>query len=144
MIRTDIIMIALSLLCAIASTGDWLEGGYVDSSNYREIRQYFTDSIFYTKIPVSQPISMHNIYDTTPIFRDPLYLGLYTPRYPQNIFRSTPIIGYPNFAWQSDFRNQSLAAMHWDSFKKNWTSTMNVARSKSSFRVLEDGFWKTL
>ena len=57
-------MITLSLLYATASAGDWLEGGYVDSSNYGEIKQYFTDPIFYTKIPVSQPISMHNIYDT--------------------------------------------------------------------------------
>ena len=50
MIRIHNFMIVLSLLCATAFAGDWLEGGYVGSPDYGEIRQYFTDPIFYSSL----------------------------------------------------------------------------------------------
>ncbi|HOV82566.1 MAG TPA: hypothetical protein PLN19_00010 [Methanothrix sp.] len=112
------LFLIIALLSMTACAGDWLEGGYVGSANYGEIRQYFTDPIFYTRVPVSQPLSFYRPYITT---------------YP-----------YPFYATQSEFRNQSLAAMQWDPFVKNWTSTMSYAASKSSFRVFEGGSWKSL
>jgi hypothetical protein len=51
---------------------------------------------------------------------------------------------YPFNAFQSEFRNRSLAAMQWEPIKKNWTETMSYAQDKSSFRVLEGGAWKNL
>jgi hypothetical protein len=37
--------------------------------------------------------------------------------------------------YYSDFRLNSLAGMNWEPFKKNWSETMDYARTKSSFRV---------
>ena len=102
-----------------ASAAYWLEGGFVGSPDYGEIRQYFTDPIFYTRVPVSSPLSFYkpNIHNT--------YI-------------------YPFYAVQSEFRNQSLAKMQWDPFKKNWTATMTYATRKSSFKIQEGGGWRSL
>jgi hypothetical protein len=39
----------LSMLITVSNASDWLEGGYVGSGDYSEIRQHFTDPIFYSK-----------------------------------------------------------------------------------------------
>jgi hypothetical protein len=118
MMRIAFLFLVLTLLSMTAISQDWLEGGYVSSANYGEIGQYFTDPIFYTQVPVSQP------------------LGFYRP-----FIDNT---NYPFYAVQSDFRNRSLAAMQWEPFQPNWTSTMNYAESKSSFRVFDGGSWRSL
>ncbi|MCJ7445730.1 MAG: hypothetical protein MUO26_14615 [Methanotrichaceae archaeon] len=74
MIRRYIIMLVLSLLCTTAFSEDWLSGGYVGSPNYGEVRQYFTDPIFYSGLPVSQPIGIYETYNAIPNFKQPLYL----------------------------------------------------------------------
>jgi hypothetical protein len=48
-IKSWTVLIMLSMLITLSSASDWLEGGYVGSGNYGEVRQYFTDPIFYSK-----------------------------------------------------------------------------------------------
>ncbi|MGB9902144.1 hypothetical protein [Methanothrix sp.] len=118
MMRISILFLALIVSLIYADASDWLEGGYVGSPDYSEIRQYFTDPIFYTKVPVSQPLSFYRPY--------------------------TGGFSYPLTAVQSDFRNRSLASMIWEPFEVNWTKTMFTAKSSSSLRVFKDGTWKSL
>ena len=113
------LILIIALLSMTASGADWLEGGFVGSANYGEIRQYFTDPIFFTRVPVSLPLSFYSPH--------PGNMGF-----------------YPFNAFQSEFRNRSLAAMQWEPIKKNWTETMSYAQGKSSFRVFEGGAWKNL
>ncbi len=42
------ILVVLATLIAVSSAADWLEGGSVGRGNYGEVRQYFTDPIFYS------------------------------------------------------------------------------------------------
>jgi hypothetical protein len=119
MMRFAFLFLILALFSMSAIAQDWLEGGYVGSPDYGEIRQYFTDPIFYTQVPVSQPLSFYG-----------------------------PFIGntnlYPYYPTQSEFRNRSLAALQWEPFAPNWASTISYAGSKSSFRVYEGGAWRSL
>ncbi|OPY52989.1 MAG: hypothetical protein A4E49_01646 [Methanosaeta sp. PtaU1.Bin112] len=112
-------LITLVLFSMTAMAQEWLEGGYVGFTNNGEIRQYFTDPIFFTKVPTAQP------------------LGFYYP-YIGNVGF------YPFNVYQSEFRNKSLAAMHWEPLQKNWTTTMSYAQGKSSLRVFEGGSWRSL
>ncbi len=118
MMRIAILLLTCLLVGMCASAQDWLEGGYVGAPDYGEIRQYFTDPIFYTKVPVSQPLSFYKPF---------------TSSFP-----------YPLVAVQSEFRNRSLAMMIWDPFEKNWTKTMIFAKSSSSMRVFKNGTWQSI
>ncbi|MDD1758338.1 MAG: hypothetical protein LUQ22_06360 [Methanotrichaceae archaeon] len=143
--RITFLLISLCIMGATAVAGDWLGGGYVGSPNYGEIRQYFTDPIFNTKVPVSQPLSFYNPFYARPFSREPLYLGKYTARPGQLGFQASVSMRLnPDFATQSEFRNRSLAAMQWKPFMKNWTNTTTYASQKSSFRVIDGGTWRTL
>ena len=145
MTRFAFLFLILTLFSMTALAQDWLEGGYVGSPNYGEIRQYFTDPIFYTRVPVSQPLSFYRPYTGAAIFSEPLYLGKFTARSAPLAFQSNAYKNvYPFYAEQSDFRNKSLAAMQWEPFEKNWTTTMSYATGKSSLRVFEGGAWKNL
>jgi len=119
MMRSSLLFLILTLFCMTAIAQEWLEGGYVGSADYGEFGQYFTDPIFFTRVPVSQPLSFYSPYLGNMGF-------------------------YPFNAFQSEFRNRSLAAMQWEPIKKNWTETMSYAQGKSSFRVFEGGAWKNL
>ena len=119
MMRSSLLFLILTLFCMTAIAQEWLEGGYVGSPDYGEFGQYFTDPIFFTRVPVSQPLSFYSPYLGNMGF-------------------------YPFNAFQSEFRNRSLAAMQWEPIKKNWTETMSYAQGKSSFRVFEEGAWKNL
>lgn len=48
MIKAFSTLALLSALMAVSSAGDWLEGGYVGKGSYGDVRQYFTDPIFYS------------------------------------------------------------------------------------------------
>jgi hypothetical protein len=145
MTRLSFLILLLALFGVTVSADDWLEGGYVGSPNYEESRQYFTDPIFNTQVPVSQPLSFYWPYYAAAFSREPLYLGKYTARSAPLIFQSPSYMNfYPFFAAQSDFRNKSLAAMHWEPFEKNWTATMSYAKGSSSFKVREGGAWRSL
>jgi hypothetical protein len=119
MTRLSFLLLTLALFSMTAMAVEWLEGGYVGSADYGEIRQYFTDPIFFTKVPASQP------------------LGFYYP-----YIGSTGV--YPFNVYQSEFRNRSLAAMHWEPLQKNWTATLSYAQGRSSLRVFEEGAWRNL
>ncbi len=149
MIRSCAAIVLLSSMIAVSCGSDWLEGGYVGSGNYGEIRQYFTDPIFYTKVPVTSSSSYYPSLDRTVFFREPIalgkYAGKYTVTFPTQSYQSPANASiFPANAWQSDFRNSSLAAMQWESFQKNWTSTINYASTRSSLKVKENGVWKSL
>jgi hypothetical protein len=143
--RLTCLFLILIILGITVSAQDWLEGGYVGSPDYGEIRQYFTDPIFFTRVPVSQPFSFYQPYYPAAFSREPLILGRFTAPSAPLLFQSTDYLnGYPYFPRQSDFRNKSLAAMQWEPFAKNWTATLSYAKTSSSFKVLERGAWKNL
>jgi hypothetical protein len=119
MTRLSFLLLILALFGTTAMAQEWLDGGYVGRANYGEISQYFTDPIFFTKVPTTQP------------------LGFYYPYIGYDGF-------YPFNVYQSEFRNRSLAAMHWEPIQKNWTETMSYAQGKSSLRVFEAGSWRSL
>jgi len=119
MARLQLFVLNLTLLSMTALAQEWLEGGYVGSPDYGETRQYFTDPIFFTIVPVSQPLSFYSPYVVN--------MGI-----------------YPFSAFQSEFRSSSLAEMQWVPQQKNWTATMSYAQGKSSLRVFEDGAWRSL
>ncbi len=48
MIKVYGILAILALLVSVSSATDWLEGGSVGRGNYGEVRQHFTDPIFYS------------------------------------------------------------------------------------------------
>jgi hypothetical protein len=107
-----ITVFALCLLISITFGQDWLGGGYV-GSYHGDIGRYFTDPIFRTNPTAGQPYQ----------FRSGIYPGPYGV-YP---FNPSP--------YYSDFRLNSLAGMQWEPFQKNWSSTMDYAKTKSSFKV---------
>jgi hypothetical protein len=149
MIRSYAAIILLSTLIAVSYGSDWLMGGYVGSGNYGEARQYFTDPIFNTKVPVASSSAYYPSLNRKNFSREPISLGKYTGKYtvafPALSYQSPANISiFPATVWQSDFRNRSLAAMQWESFQKNWTSTMNYASTRSSLKVMEGGRWKSI
>jgi hypothetical protein len=107
-----ITVFALCLLISISFGQDWLGGGYV-GSYHGDIGRYFTDPIFRANPTAAQPYQ----------FRSGIYPG------PYGVFPFNPLPYY------SDFRLNSLAGMQWESFQKNWSSTMDYAKTKSSFKV---------
>jgi hypothetical protein len=107
-----ITVFALCLLIGISFGQDWLGGGYV-GSYHGDIGRYFTDPIFRTNPVGGQPYQ----------FRSGIYPG------PYGVFPFNPLPYY------SDFRLNSLAGMQWEPFQKNWSATMDYAKTKSSFKV---------
>jgi hypothetical protein len=107
-----ITVFALCLLIGISFGQDWLGGGYV-GSYHGDIGRYFTDPIFRTNPAGGQPYQ----------FRSGIYPG------PYGVFPFNPLPYY------SEFRLNSLAGMQWEPFQKNWSSTMDYAKTKSSFKV---------
>ncbi len=117
-------LVATILLTGVAC-GDWLTES---PPNYAEIRSYFSDPIFYTA-PYAGGVS-----------RAPVALGSYG-----NLSNySYPAYMYPTTPFQSEFRDRSLAAMQWEQFNKNWSSTMDYVQNRSSLRIYRDGGWVTV
>lgn len=48
MIKVYGIIALIAMLVAVSNAADWLEGGSVGRGNYGEVRQHFTDPIFYS------------------------------------------------------------------------------------------------
>ena len=139
----SITMLAALLLLGSLSAADWLEGGYVGPIDRNEILPYFSDPIFYTNPTVSY--RQINPYLAREYFNNSrsnvIRLGKYT--YPGS-WGTYPWGTYPSRdeVLNSEFRLSSLAAMQWTPFQKNWTETMNYAKSNSSLRVHQGGGWK--
>jgi len=104
----------LCLVIGIACGQEWLEGGYVSSSG--------------TNPDEGLSGMLQWLYQPVPNF--PWYHtgGAFYPR-PYGVFPFNPEPYY------SDFRLNSLARMNWEPFQKNWSETMDYAKTKSSFKV---------
>jgi hypothetical protein len=133
--------LAACLLISIACGQEWLEGGYVGRSDGSDIAQYFTDPIFYSNPTGAQRQSweqMYYPYFGAEFFRD--YSQPYQFKsgiYP-GIFGVYPLNPEPYY---SDFRLNSLAGMQWGTFQKNWSETLNYAKTSSSMRLYQNGVW---
>jgi hypothetical protein len=93
---------------------EWLEGGYVSSSGTNP-----DEGLSGMLQWLNQPVPNFPWYHTGGAF----YPG------PYGVFPFNPEPYY------SDFRLNSLARMNWEPFQKNWSETMDYAKTKSSFRV---------
>ena len=121
-------MFALFLLMSIVNADEWLEGGYVGSYQ-GDIGQYFTDPIFFTRVPISQPMSFYEPYNAARFSREPLRLGKLPDRSLPLLFQSRSYLNvYPSSPKQSDFRNKSLAAMQWGTFQKELDSNNELCK----------------
>jgi hypothetical protein len=105
--------VILCLMIGVAYGQDWLGGGYVGPYS-GDIGKYFTDPILYSNPIVGQTYQSKSGY----------YPG------PYGVFPY-----YGTLPYYSDFRLNSLGAMTWEPFQKNWSETMEYAQTKSSFRV---------
>jgi len=122
MIRKHILMVALSLLFKTAFAEDWLEGGYVGSLP-GEIRQYFTDPIFYSSLPISKPIEMYSSYSTMPSPKPTLGLGKYSSKYSLDYLQSPSKKRHSFSTWPSDFRNL------YPPYKQSYQSPTTIPKS---------------
>jgi hypothetical protein len=109
-----ITVITLCLLIGIACGQDYLDGGYVSSSgtNPDEGLSGMLQWLY-------QPVPNFPWYHTGGAF----YPG------PYGVYPFSPSPYY------SDFRLNSLAGMNWEPFQKNWSETVDYAKTRSSFRV---------
>ncbi len=105
---------ALCLLIGIAWGQDWLEGGYVSS-----VRSNDDPGLAGMLQWLDTPVPTFSWYRTGGSF----YPG------PYGVYPFNPLPYY------SDFRLNSLAGMNWVPFQKNWSETMDYAKTKSSFNV---------
>jgi hypothetical protein len=130
-----ILGLAAGLLLPGISSG-WLEEG---SANYGEVASWFSDPIFYSG-PNRGGHEEYYPYFGKTFFQDPvlpLRLGI-GGGLPLNWSQSASHSSRPT---ESLFRNRSLANLQWKSFSKNWTSTMDFAKNKSSLRVFKGREW---
>jgi hypothetical protein len=144
MMKSFAVLALLAMLMAASYGSDWLEGGNVGQGNSDGIQQYFTDPIFFTRVPVSPPGTFYPAQDRTALLREPLYLGKFAVSYQWPHQSPSNISVYPSTPWQSEFRNSSLAAMEWGSLQTNWTGTLALARTKSSLKVLQNDVWTSI
>lgn len=149
MIRKWLAPTIVCLFIGIAGA-DWLGGGsdnneagswFADSGpNYGEIRSWFSDPIFFSSPTASPPPGFHEKYH--PYFSEEFFRSPVQPiklgGWRNNQAGPGQAAIYPFRPTQSEFRNKSLASMKWPGFKKNWTQTLDLAKKKSSFKVLKD------
>jgi hypothetical protein len=105
---------SLCLLIGNAWGQDWLEGGYVGS-----VRSNYDPGLAGMLQWLDTPVPTFSWYRTGGAF----YPG------PYGVYPFNPLPYY------SDFRLNSLAGMNWVPFQKNWSETMDYAKTKSSFNV---------
>ncbi len=65
---------------------------------------------------------------------------------PYSFADSEPWAVYPLYPYDDyyNFPSDNRPALKWPAFHKNWTTTLNYAKANSSFRVLGDGYWRTV
>jgi hypothetical protein len=134
--------LAACLLMGIAFGQDYLDGGYVGSYT-GDIAQYFTDPIFFSDPLGAQRQSweeMYYPYFGADFFRDYAQPYQYIPGIYTGPFGVYPFNQKP---YDSGFRQNSLDAMQWEPFRKNWTETTNYLRTNSSLRIYRNGVWVT-
>jgi hypothetical protein len=144
MIKSLQYLALLAMLITVSYGSDYLEGGSVGQGSSEGIQEYFTDPIFFTKVPVSPPGTFLPAQERTTLLREPLYLGKYAAKYQRPDQSPSNLSIFPGTPWQSEFRNSSLEAMEWGSVQTNWTGTLDLARAKSSLKVLRNGIWTSI
>jgi hypothetical protein len=135
-------LILITLLIGSACGQEWLEGGYVDSSDGSDIAQYFTDPIFYSSPTGAQRNAWEQNY--YPYFGDEFFRDYAQPYQFRPGIYPGPYGVYPFSPepFYSDLRLKSLSGMQWEPFhKSNWSETINFARTRSSMRVYQNGVW---
>ena len=134
--------LATCMLISISFAQDYLDGGYVGSYT-GDIAQYFTDPIFFSDPIGAQRQSweeMYYPYFGADFFRDSAQPYQYIPGIYTGPFGVYPFNQRP---YDSGFRQNSLDAMQWEPFRKNWTETANYLRTSSSLKVYQNGIWVT-
>ena len=135
--------LAACMLISIAFAQEYLDGGYVGRSGYGDIAQYFTDPIFFSDPTGAQRQSweeMNYPYFGADFFRDYAQPYQYIPGIYTGPFGVYPFNQKP---YDSGFRQNSLDAMQWEPFQKNWTETLSYAKGSSSIKVYQNGAWIT-
>jgi hypothetical protein len=112
-------MLLIALFSMTALSQGWLDEGYVASSGSSTAAQYFTDPIFFTKVPQSQPLGFYSSY-------------LINESY------------YPAHVMQPALYKDTMSALQWQPFSPNWSATLSYAKQKSSAKVYKDGAWQNL
>lgn len=140
------LIVFTALLLLGPSTADWLEGGYVGPIDRNEILPYFSDPIFYMPIPSGSYKQSNYPYYGSQYFNYSRPNVIQLGKYPYlGSWGTYPVGTYPpsDEPRGSEFRLDSLAAMQWTPFQKNWDHTMSYAQNRSSLRVRQSGEWKT-
>ena len=135
---------AAAIICLLAgillpgiADGSWLGE---DAPDYGEVASWFSDPIFYS----GANRGGHEVYYPyfgQEIFKDsvqPIRLGIGTTGKSKINWSNVALQPYPYYPQESEFRNRFLAALNWTRFSKNWTTTMDYARNKSSLKVRMD------
>lgn len=127
----------------------WMDSGqYYDGSYREQYYPYFGEDFF---------SSGYNPYESSPeaiasqrrTFEAPFlpYFGdLFLSKGETYRFAdSGPWAVYPLYPYDYySYPFESRPVMAWPAFQKNWTTTMSYARANSSFRVLGQGYWRTV
>ena len=69
------------------------------SPSHGEIRQYFTDPIFYSSIPISKPIGLYSSSNTVQSLKPTLSLGKYSSKYSLDYLQSPSKNRYSFSTW---------------------------------------------
>jgi hypothetical protein len=130
------------LLIGMAGGQDWLEGGYVGRSYDSDIAQYFSEPIFYPNPSSIQPNGWQAYYPYSggEFFRDYAQPYQFRPGIYPGPYGVYPYNPEPYY---SDFRLRSLMGLQWEPFQKNWSKTVDFAKTSSSMRVFQNGVWVT-
>lgn len=149
-------LLMLMLLAGAGSGQDWNayaqgwmnSGQYYDSSYKDQYYPYFGEDFF---------TSGYNPYEGSPeaitaqrrVFEAPFlpYFGdlFLSQGEPYRFGNPGPWVVYPLYPYDYyDYPSENRPVMKWPAFQKNWTSTMNYAKANSSFRVLGNGYWRTV
>ncbi len=126
----------------------WIGSGQYYDAGYREqYYPYFGEDFF---------SSGYNPYESSPKAIDAQRKSFEAPFLPYfgDLFLSKgepyrfaypgPWVDYSLYPYgYYDYPSENRPIMVWPAFQKNWTSTINFARSSSSFRVFSGGIWTT-
>lgn len=145
----------LMLLVGATSGQDWNayaqgwigSGQYYDGSNREQYYPYFGEDFFN---------SGYNPYESSPEaiearrtrFEAPFlpYFGdlFLSQGEPYRFAYPGPWVDYSLYPYgYYDYPSGNRPVTGWPAFQKNWTSTINFARSSSSFKVFSGGAWTT-
>lgn len=146
----------LMLLAGVGSGQDWNayaqgwmnSGQYYDDSYKNQYYPYFGEDFFTSGYNPDEgspgAIAAQRTRFEAPFL--PYFGDLFLSKgEPYRFADSGPWVVYPLYPY--DYYNypfENRPVMEWPAFQKNWTSTLNYAKANSSFRVLGNGYWRTV